>query len=160
MNITHDRLVQVLHYNLESGVFTWKINRPRARAGSVAGHVNKRGYLKITVDGQEYAASRLAVLYVTKKWPRNEVDHRNEDKLDNSYRNLRDVTHAQNEHNQSKPQSNNKLNIQGVCASQGRYMAQIKVGGVVKYLGRFDTPEEASQKYQRSKLIYHGTVSL
>jgi len=38
--------------------------------------------------------------------------------------------------------------------SRKKYQAQIKVGGKKIQLGRFDTREEASQAYQKARLIY------
>ena len=36
-NITYERLRELLDYSSETGLFTWKVDRRRARAGAVAG---------------------------------------------------------------------------------------------------------------------------
>jgi hypothetical protein len=48
----------MLHYEPETGVFRWKVwGGNRARAGSVAGCLNRRGYRLIRIDGRMYLAS-------------------------------------------------------------------------------------------------------
>lgn len=98
-HLTADRLRELLHYDPLTGVFTWKMNRTRrAKAGSVAGSVNGRGYVQIRIDGVGYTASRLAYLYMQgEPAPANlEIDHRNHVKTDNRWSNLQPVTHGEN----------------------------------------------------------------
>ena len=40
---------------------------------------------------------------------------------------------------------------QGVCRVGKRYRAELCIEGKIKYLGRFDTPEQASRAYKRAK---------
>ena len=50
----------------------------------------------------------------------------------------------------------NKEGVKGYTfdKSRNKYRAHIKVGGKRILLGRFDTPEEASEAYQQARLIY------
>lgn len=63
MNITAEVVRSLLSYEPSTGVFTWKIQRGRARAGDVAGCVarNKIGYawVQIRLLGKLYSAHRL-----------------------------------------------------------------------------------------------------
>lgn len=86
--LTPERLREVLHYDPEAGVFTWRrSNGRRARAGAPAGHRRVDG-LSIGVDGTLYRATRLAWLYMTEKWPEHPVHFRNECPTDLRWENL------------------------------------------------------------------------
>lgn len=40
MNLTYERLREVLHYNPETGIFTWIVDKSqRVKAGDIAGRV-------------------------------------------------------------------------------------------------------------------------
>jgi len=80
--------------------------------------------------------------------PDCDVDHINKNKKDNRWCNLRKATRQQNMANISA-QANNSTGFKGVkkSATKGKYIAQICVSRNVRYLGTFDTPEEAHQCY-------------
>jgi hypothetical protein len=81
--ITVQQLKKRLHYDPETGIFTWLNGQ---RKGQPAGSKNGRGYLEIrpSVDGsrKRYKAHRLAWLYIFGQWS-SEIDHINGDPLDN-----------------------------------------------------------------------------
>lgn len=79
----------------------------------------------------------------------NIVDHINGNKLDNRKSNLRLCTNAQNQMNCKTPKSN-KLGVKGVRFNKGKYEATIYKDGKSYYLGRFDTIEDASNKYNEA----------
>jgi len=85
------------------------------------------------------------------------TDHINGDKLDNRRKNLRSATNAQNQNNRGKPH-NNTSGFKGVSLLQRsqKWMAQIGVDRKLKYLGCFDSPEEAALVYNRAAREYHG----
>jgi len=99
------RLYDELHYNPETGLWTWKINKkgPGAKKGNQAGTVAsingvRRRFIKF--EQEQYFAYRLAWFYMTQEWP-TEIDHINRNSLDDSWHNLREVTHAENIANSS-----------------------------------------------------------
>lgn len=79
------------------------------------------------------------------------VDHEDLDKLNNRRENLRAATKGQNNSNRDA-QSNNVLGLKGVSykASRGKYYANIKIGTKTKYLGSFNTAEEAAAAYAKA----------
>lgn len=143
----------LLNYDPETGVFTWRVRRNQhVAAGDVAGHVcASRGYRFINVCQHLVLAHRLAVFYVTGKWPENDVDHRKGKRDDNRLGELRHATRAENMVNLQGPHRDNKVGLLGVAPCNGRFAAYIRLQRKNRYLGTFDTPEEAHQAYLTAK---------
>ena len=156
--LTAARLRELLHYDPDTGIFTWKICRTgRAVAGSIAGSPSN-GYIAICVDGCVYKAHRLAFMYVNGKLPEFEVDHINGVKNDNSYSNLRDCKHDTNAQNiRSARVDNNSSGVLGVSwhKKNGKWRAQIQVSGKKYHIGDFGTIEEARSAYLGAKRLLH-----
>jgi HNH endonuclease len=148
--VNQDRLREVLDYDPETGIFTWRVRvSTHCYPGDVAGYVcPQRGYVFIGLDRCLYPAHRLAWFYVHGEWPENEIDHRNGVRADNRLLNLRLATSAQNKQNCRK--------ARGVTPWRNKWKAQIGLGNkVTKYLGLFDTEEEAHQAYLMAKVEMH-----
>jgi hypothetical protein len=126
-------------------------------AGKVAGTILTDDHIYIGLAGRRFTAHRLAWAMMTGEWPDGEVDHRNEIKSDNKWRNLRPATTPENRQNK-KALRNNKSGYKGVCYCKltGKWMAQIGVNSKHIYLGRKDTPEEAYALYCAAAAIHHG----
>jgi hypothetical protein len=154
---TAERVREMLDYDPETGVFTWKAKNPRSRIpiGAVAG-ANMNGYRVIILDMARYRAHHLAWLHVYGVWPEHGIDHRNRQPSDNRIANLREATQDQNMQNLGKPRTNTS-GYQGV--SKGRHgtgwRAAIHHDGRRINLGTFKTPEEASAAYVRAKTELH-----
>lgn len=151
--LTADRFRALFEYCPDTGEFF------RRKKGNQVGFVGTDGYLRVTVDDVQYSANRLAWLYMTGAWPQGLVDHRDGDITNNIWKNLRDVTHAQNGQNRS-PRSN-ATGYRGVCRDtdarrQRPWRAQIRANGRTFMLGRFTTPDEAEQAYLAAAEQYHG----
>ena len=148
-SLTADRVRELLSYNPDSGVFTWRVSRPGRKAGSLAGTPDGRGYWRISVDDKSYRAHRLAWLWVHGTWP-VEIDHKNQIKTDNRIDNLRPVTRAQNQQNRPRFK-NNTSGFSGVSwkAREARWRAVFCMNCVRKELGLFKTPEAANEAIQR-----------
>ena len=141
--LTVERLKELLHYDQDTGVFTWLVGRNwGVKAGAVAGYTNHGGYIVIRVDGQDCRAHRLAALYVEGEWPPDQIDHINGVRDDNKWINLRHATDRVQSRNQKRP-STNTSGVTGVYGREGHWGARIKVEGTDTYLGTFDTFDEA-----------------
>ena len=151
------RMVALLDYNADTGVFLWKQNKKRAKAGDVAGTAHLRGYWQITVDRQPYLAHRLVWLFVYGRLPEAhlDIDHVNGDRRDNRLCNLREVTRSQNMQNQRKARGNSSTGFLGVLKNHKRFASHIRADGVTHYLGTFDTAEEAHAHYLKAKSRLH-----
>lgn len=155
--ITRSRLKKLLKYERRTGLFRWRVS-PRhgpAKAGDVAGSDNGRGHWRITIDGERYLAHRLAVFYVTGKWPEGDLDHRDRQRANNRWRNIRPATDSQNQANR-KVRSDSTTGIKGVVPHGNRFRARIKVRGKSVSLGVHDTQEEAAAAYIAAATLHFG----
>ena len=160
-NLTAQRLRELLHYDPETGVFTYRVKRGICQPGDVAGSEMKRGNHGMGIDYRRYSSHRLAWLYMTGEWPDKEIDHRDGDPLNNRWENLRLATSAQNKQNQRNPKGNNTSGFLGVFlhghAKDGspKWRARIQLDGKGTHLGLFDTPERAHAAYVEAKRRLH-----
>ena len=147
-DISAERVKAVLDYDPVSGIFTWKISPARRiKIGSVAGSIHRTGYRNIKLESRTYLAHRLAWLIMKNDWPAAQVDHINGRRDDNRFENLREATHIQNCRNR-KINSDNATGFKGVTYHGTRFIAQISIDGVQKYLGIFYTAQEAAACYE------------
>lgn len=147
--LTLERLNELLKYDEETGVFTWK-NRTSKKLNSnkIAGSLTSKGYRSITIDGYHYYASHLVILLNTGKLPLTEVDHIDGNRSNNRRDNLRVVSRSQNLFNKKKirKQTNPEL-PRGVSKYNGKFFAQLGKDGKNNYAGYYDTVDEARAAY-------------
>jgi len=145
--LTQEYLKSEFHYNPETGFFTRLIARNKYKIGEVAGTIDNKGYVRININGKYYRAHRLAFLYMTGEWPKNQGDHKNRIRDDNRWENLRDADRAQQQYNRIMK---NKTGYKGVNLINGWYVAKIKHKGKKINLGNFRTAKEAGEAYSRA----------
>lgn len=164
MNITQEYLKSILHYEPNSGVFTWLIrrdmdNRWNSRwAGKTAGWLKMpQGYLQIGINNKKYYSHRLAWLYMTGQFP-SEIDHIDGNKSNNVYSNIREASFVQNQRNKGI-MKNNVSGYKGVffCNQKKKWVAKIRID-IKKdiHLGSFGCPTAAHFAYCRAAKQYHG----
>lgn len=154
--LTAERLRELLHYNPETGVFTWLRRQGRVLPGQQAGNKKTNGYRELRVCGVRYHAHRLAWFYVTGSWPTAQIDHRNGIRDDNRLTNLRDVSPGCNNQNQRSASKNSKTGVLGVSLHKsGRYIAFICLNRKTRYLGLYPTAELAQAAYVQAKHTMH-----
>jgi len=154
--LTVERLKELLTYDPETGKFRWRVNRGRtAKAGDIAGNPAGGNYIQIKIDGRSLQAGRLAFLYMTGKYPEHEVDHKNLDRQDDRWANLREATPQQNCRNRST-RRDNLLGVKGVKACKNKYRAMIQINGKRKHLGYFATIADAAIAYATAANNHFG----
>ena len=154
--MTQAELTRMLHYNPNSGVFTWRASSRRGWNGKRAGWVDEQGYLYIKIAGTLRPAHRLAWLYMTGAWPPSGyIDHIDTDPSNNRWENLRDATKRTNQENRRRPGRRNKAGFLGVSPNGDRWSASIVSHRNKHHLGTFDTPQEAHVAYVAAKRQLH-----
>lgn len=154
-NLSGEELRRRLHYDPETGIFTWIDCKRPDKNGKQAGTINTSGYIQISFVGKLYLAARLVFLYMTDSWPTQEVDHKNRDKLDNRWINLSEASDSIQMHNRNKFGKNRSLPV-GVCFVKSLYIAQIQKDKKHYYLGSYQTPFEAEAAYLMKKEELYG----
>ena len=155
----YEALSAKLEYSPNDGSFVYNDNyNSVARKGKLAGSINSRGYwqIGIRVKGElkMLTAHRLAWFITHGELP-NIIDHIDGNKINNAISNLRSCTYLQNVYNTGK-KPNNKVVFRGVSRVNKKWRARIRVNGINKHLGMFDTAEEASRVYEEKARELHG----
>jgi len=153
--ITQDRLKEVLHYDPETGIFTWKKKIANCvKIGSETGCVQSNGYMLIGIDGKRYLAHRLAFIYMIGNVP-DYVDHINHNKIDNRWGNLAKSCVFGNARNQSK-HSDNTSGANGVYWHKGKnkWHATYRMEGRNYHVGYFDTVAAAAKARKAADIKY------
>jgi len=160
--ITQERLKELLHYDPDTGIFTWRVGRGGMRVGDKAGGITTtatgKSYIVIGIDGKDYKAHRLSWLFIHGKFPSGQIDHENGNGLDNRLVNLRDVTPSENQKN-ARLRSNNTSGTCGVYwyKPYRKWKALIQVNSKSKHLGYFEDIQDAiaTRKEAENEHGYH-----
>ena len=154
-----DRLHELLAYDKVSGVFTWKVGRPKSSKGAIAGSTDKFGYVSIRIDGVLQKAHRLAWFMHYGKLPDKHIDHINGNKSDNRIENLRQADDFLNGQNQRRPHKDGCSGFLGVTFDKSKklkpWKAQIYVNNKVTHIGNFENSEDAHTAYVAVKRLMH-----
>lgn len=155
---TQAQIKEILHYDPETGIFRWRYSVARMiKPWSVAG-TSLNGYRKISINNRLYYVHRLAWIYMTGKWPKDQIDHIDGQKFNNSWSNLREATNKQNNENQSLTK-NNTSGFRGVSWYKkiNKWSAKITHHGKSIYIGLFVTAEDAGKAAadKRAELFTH-----
>lgn len=168
------RVRQLLDCDPETGVMTWRLRpasdfSPHGRfsavgwcavvngriAGKPAGHMNKNGYMSVSIDDIPYPYHRIAYIHYHGDCSADTIDHANGNPSDNRIYNLRAATTSQNHFNKVAS-TRNKLGVKGVRFFKGRYVAQINANGKRYYLGRFRSIIDAEAAHKSAAEELHG----
>ena len=149
MALTHERLLELVEYDAATGIFTKKLRSGHAPASS---KTNGSGYLRLCIDYRSYQQHRLAWFYMHEVWPNGMVDHINGNTTDNRISNLRCADQTLNQLNRHRPHPQNRSRLIGAhLLANGRFGADIRIGGRQKRLGTYPTAELAHAAYMQAK---------
>jgi hypothetical protein len=155
--LTAEHLRSILYYDPSTGVMTWRVRvADSVRVGDQAGHIDDKGYVRISIGNRQRRAHRLAWFYVTGEWPKGSIDHKDTNRANNAWSNLRLATNSQNGSNTAKYRTNTS-GFKGVSRrANGRFLASIQHRKRKLHIGVYDTPEEAHAAYCRKAAELHG----
>lgn len=143
-SVSAERIREVFDYDPLTGLFTALVSRSSREAGTVTSGSVSGEYLELVIDWVRIKAHIVAWIWMTGEWPKAQVDHRDLDKRNNRWENLREATKPQNSAN-TPLRSNNTSGSKGVSWDKyrGKWMVRIKVDGKYLGVGRFDVKEDA-----------------
>ena len=165
--VTQEYLKQRLDYSPFLGLF-WFLPKPghdpatrrwnTRWAEKQAGYLHKEGYILIRIGGRRYKAHRLAFLYMTGRWPKDQIDHINGDRADNRWHNLREATNTENARNRQRLNRNNTSGVTGVYwdKQKGKWRAKIRVNDKLIHLGLFTDKADAIAARQQAEQQHYG----
>ncbi|HBG98793.1 MAG TPA: hypothetical protein DDY29_08740 [Rhodobacteraceae bacterium] len=170
-------LRDLIHYDPDTGQFTWKARRPahfthckrepawvcriwNARhAGRPAFGRRVHGYIAGRILGVHVYAHQVAFAFMTGAWPESQIDHINGQRSDNRWRNLRPVDPKENARNTAMS-SRNSSGVVGVSWNheKRRWWAYVHAdAGRRKLLGSFRSKADAvaARKAAERQHEYH-----
>ena len=149
-HVTREEILYYFDYDRERGVLIWKNHwnaTVRFRClGKIAGKKDKTDYISVKVNWKLYRIHRL-IWFIEKGYYPEQVDHIDGDFSNNKIENLRAVTNRENCQNY-KIHRTGKLIGCTWDKSRGNWKAQIKLEGKTKFIGRFNSEQEAHDAYK------------
>ena len=148
MNI--EDLKEYFKYEPSTGKLFWN-KRPSNRVvvGAEVGNYSDKGYKVCRFKGKIIRVHRIVWAITKGEHPSDFIDHINGDKADNRIENLRVVSHSENLQNMKKAKGYTYLR------KNNKWKAQIVVNKEHKYLGVFNTEQEAHEAYLKAKKELH-----
>ena len=152
--LTQDRLKELLQYDADTGVFTWRTTRRAAKAGELAGTLSFTKYIKISVDARVYLAHRLVWLYTHGEWPPLDIDHINRIRNDNRLANLRLADRYINSRN-ANTRKDSLSGIKGVRWNKprGKWESRIQHNHKPITIGYYDNSQDAAQARKIAEIL-------
>lgn len=146
----------ILNYDPQTGIMMWiRTISNRAQKGHIVVY-KTNGYAAVRICGKLYRVHRLAWLIMTGSWPEFEIDHKDRDRSNNRWDNLRPATRAENARNTNA--HNDGSGCKGVSfhAQSGKWRSRIFMEGKEKSLGLYQTKEDASAAYNAAAVNCFG----
>lgn len=181
--LSQETLFELLTLDEDTGTLFWKKREPKWFVGGVrpidkraqawnsryAGKeafsaVSDQGYKNGKILNHSVRAHQIVWTMIHGAWPNQQIDHQDGNRLNNSPKNLRQVTSSENSRNR-KVSSKNTSGVVGVYKRRGKWVANIyKKVGKKSHLGTFLTFAEAVKvrRLAEKNLDYHenhGRVS-
>lgn len=143
-----------------SGLRWNKSAAPNVR-GRPAGRMGSHGYWKISLRAhgkqREFGAHRIVWLLINGQWPKEQIDHINNDRADNRFANLREASVSENMRNMGMS-IRNTSSVKGVSFHKGtgKWRARVELNRKEISLGYFDSIDDAEQAAMAARDRLHG----
>lgn len=153
--LTRNDILYYWTYDRSLGVLIWK-NSPGFNknflVGQIAGRINPKGYREVRLKYKLYSVYKIIWFIETGLWSKM-IDHKNGNRDDNSFKNLRSVDSRQNNQNR-KVHREGKLVGTTYEKNKELWRSRILSNGKSKHLGRFKTEREAHSAYLKALHVY------
>jgi hypothetical protein len=153
-------LQRLFDYNPNTGDLTWKVGKRNGKTAGTRGQFGTNVVIGSVRSrtARNYKAHRIIWKLVCGVDPVETIDHINCDPFDNRLLNLRAASMSEQAYNQ-RVSKDNTSGYKGVSTKNGRFVAQINIGGKPVYLGLFDNPEEGHKLYTRLAKAIRGSFA-
>jgi hypothetical protein len=143
-------------YNPQTGEIRWKQSSRNFKSGQLGGGLMSKGYMNIYFGGKILKAHRVAYALMRGAYPPCQIDHKDGNKANNAWSNLRLATNAQNQHNVGL-RRDNKSGVKGVYFhnQSQKWTAQITVNGKMVTIDRFLDKADAIKVRHAESLKLH-----
>jgi len=150
----YSELHEYLFYFPETGDLVWKKQSGHCKIGEVVGYTSKDGYRYFGFKGKTLKVHRAIYLMMTGELPKY-IDHIDQNRLNNKWKNLRQTSITENNRNCSL-QKNNSSGVVGVSWSNERkkWMAMIWHNSKPIPLGRFECKDDAIKARKQAEIAY------
>lgn len=154
--LSQQYLKSQINYDPTTGIFLWLERKQGRYMGKPVGCLSI-GYLSIRIAGKLYRAHRLAWLFMTGSFPKDQIDHINNIRNDNRWINLRQCNQSQNCANTGK-RKNNTSGFKGVYWSRNakKWHASVRFKRKNFHLGYFNDKIDAAKAYNVAATKYFG----
>jgi hypothetical protein len=149
------KLLRLLDYESRTGLLFWKARHVKSKADKVfnttfagerAGYMHSHGYIVLEIYGIAYKAHRIIWKMMTGKEPSEWLDHKNCNRADNRWKNIREATQAQNSYNgRISPRNTSGHRCVSFIKAHGRFRAAVQIDGKKKHLGYYGEAIEAAR---------------
>ena len=140
-----EELRELFLYDPRTGILTWR------RTGKVAGYPEDSGYLRVKIGGRKgrrFMVHRVIWALVTGAWPVQLLDHKDLNRANNRWRNLRPATYGEN------AQNNHATGVYWQKRSK-RFVVTVWLNGRHNYGGCFADFDKAKDAHAKLKAELH-----
>lgn len=138
-------------FRYENGKLYNRITRnSRAVIGAEVGSDNGKQQLQVQISKKQYYVHRIIWAMHNDRWPENQIDHIDRNKINNKIENLRDITSKENNRN-----TNSFEFAKGYYKDGNKYRAYVMTNEKRIYSKRVNTEEEAVVARQDLKNKYY-----
>ena len=159
---TDKEILDRLQYSPELGgsCLSWKKSKFPQKVGAMAGSIKSDKYWRIVVGGKTLLAHRIVWFLHHNCFPTADLDHIDNNRLNNKIENLREATRSQN--NMNTPQS--KRNTSGVKnvsfhKRQKKWEVRVQVNRKMINFGYYDDLELAELIAIEAREKHHGNYA-
>lgn len=150
---TQQDLNYVFMYDKNTGNLYHRLDTFKASEGSIATYPHSQGYLSVCIGGKQYLAHRIIWFMETGRWP-EQIDHKDHNRSNNKWLNLREVSSRENQMNMSKKRSNTSGHTGVRQLPSGKYNAYIMVNRKQTPLGTYYLLDEAIKARKDAEIMY------